>query len=142
MSVTSAPDGTSADFARCLLEVAHVHEIPPRRARIGAWPDWLPADSSVRSGVERLGIDGLWEHQTAAASALAAGRHVVLTTGTASGKSLAYLLPIAADEISTTGLAPDRRGTTERSPLIEGSVRWRRRPATSLLPGPDQGAGA
>ena len=34
-----------------------------------------------------------WEHQVAAAELAHAGRHVVLATGTASGKSLAYQLP-------------------------------------------------
>ena len=34
-----------------------------------------------------------WQHQAAAADAPHAGQHVVLATGTASGKSLAYQLP-------------------------------------------------
>lgn len=126
----------SGDPAQSLLRVSHVHETAPRPGRIGGWPDWLPAGSAVRSGVERLGITGLWEHQIAAASALAAGRHVVLTTGTASGKSMAYLLPIAADETSSVQLGRHRGDPTEGTPLIEGSVRWRRRRATSLYLAP------
>ena len=59
----------------------------------------------------------------AAADALTAGRHVVLTTGTASGKSLAYLLPAATAAVGT-GRAEDE------------TVRWRRRPATSLYLAP------
>ena len=47
--------------------------------------------------MERLaarGIDGLWTHQAAAIDALHDGGHVVVATGTASGKSLCYQLPI------------------------------------------------
>ncbi len=40
------------------------------------------------------GIEAMWSHQLAAANLAHDGRHVVLSTGTASGKSLAYQLPI------------------------------------------------
>ncbi|EHI13197.1 ATP-dependent rna helicase, dead/deah box family protein [Mycolicibacterium thermoresistibile ATCC 19527] len=40
------------------------------------------------------GITEPWEHQAVAADLAHSGRHVVLSTGTASGKSLAYQLPI------------------------------------------------
>src|SRR6202022_993893 len=40
------------------------------------------------------GIEALWSHQLAAANLAHDGRHVVLSTGTVSGKSLAYQLPI------------------------------------------------
>lgn len=46
--------------------------------------------------VERFrtaGIQAPWEHQTAAAELAYAGESVIIATGTASGKSLAYLLP-------------------------------------------------
>ncbi|GAA4329088.1 DEAD/DEAH box helicase [Actinomadura luteofluorescens] len=46
--------------------------------------------------MERLaaaGIPSPWEHQSAAAEHARAGRSVIIATGTASGKSLAYLLP-------------------------------------------------
>ena len=36
----------------------------------------------------------MWRHQAAAAEALFGGRHTALATGTASGKSLGYLLPV------------------------------------------------
>ncbi len=40
------------------------------------------------------GVTDPWLHQVAAMEAAHAGRHVILTTGTASGKSLGYLLPV------------------------------------------------
>lgn len=48
----------------------------------------------LRSCLIRNGITALWEHQARAVDALRSGRSIVLTTGTASGKSLAYQLPI------------------------------------------------
>ncbi|OLT27921.1 helicase [Actinomadura sp. CNU-125] len=59
--------------------------------------------------MERLaaaGIDAPWEHQAAAAEHARAGRSVIIATGTASGKSLAYLLP-AVDAVYDE----DREGT-------------------------------
>src|SRR5690606_22635019 len=55
------------------------------------WPDWVPADLVAALG-ER-GITRPWRHQVLAADAARAGRHVVIATGTASGKSLGYQLP-------------------------------------------------
>ncbi len=49
------------------------------------------------------GIAAPWSHQLAAAELAHDGRHVVVSTGTASGKSLAYQLPIL------TALAEDRQ---------------------------------
>ncbi|MGV7637209.1 DEAD/DEAH box helicase, partial [Mycobacterium kansasii] len=46
-----------------------------------------------------------WRHQAEAAEHARAGRHVVISTGTASGKSLAYQLPVLA------ALAEDPRAT-------------------------------
>src|SRR5207237_1104521 len=47
----------------------------------------------VREALERSGVPEPWTHQCAAADLAHAGRHVVISTGTASGKSLCYLLP-------------------------------------------------
>lgn len=120
------------------LDVRHVRELPRRMARYGPWPSWLTVDSPVRMAVESTGIDRLWAHQSVAADALATGRHVVLTTGTASGKSLAYLLPLAAAALgagpgqSNSDQSNSEQGNSERS----NSIRWRRRPATSLYLAP------
>src|SRR4029077_5772798 len=93
-----------ADFGRELLACAvdgtdphehplrHVADLPPRQGRPQAWPQWADPDV-VRAFVDR-GIEALWSHQLAAANLARDGRHVVLSTGTASGKSLAYQLPI------------------------------------------------
>ncbi len=70
----------------------HVTDLAPRHAQRRPWPQWAP-DAVVASYADR-GITGLWSHQLAAAELAHQGRHVVLSTGTASGKSLAYQLPI------------------------------------------------
>ncbi len=72
--------------------VTHIQSIPARAGRSAPWPEWVPALL-----IDRLSLAGVaspWEHQAAAASLAHAGHSVVVSTGTASGKSLAYLLPI------------------------------------------------
>jgi DEAD/DEAH box helicase domain-containing protein len=52
-----------------------------------------------------------WEHQVAAAEHARAGRHVIISTGTASGKSLGYLMPAVAavaDGGSVLYIAPSK----------------------------------
>jgi len=71
--------------------VTHVQRVPRRAGRGTDWPSW--ADPELTARWAAAGIAGPWEHQRAAAEHARAGRHVVLATGTASGKSLAYLLP-------------------------------------------------
>jgi DEAD/DEAH box helicase domain-containing protein len=55
------------------------------------WPSWAP--DALRTALEVQGIARPWAHQAAAAALAWSGSHVVLATGTASGKSLAYQLP-------------------------------------------------
>ncbi|OBI52590.1 DEAD/DEAH box helicase [Mycobacterium kyorinense] len=70
----------------------HVAELPPRDGRPYSWPQW--ADPEVVRAFTDRGISAPWSHQFEAAELAHAGRHVVVSTGTASGKSLAYQLPI------------------------------------------------
>jgi len=81
----------------------HVRELPERRASSVDWPDWV--SSSLREALGGCGVDRPWAHQVEAAEHARSGRHVVVATGTASGKSLAYQLPVL------TALAADRRAT-------------------------------
>ncbi|WP_046314792.1 DEAD/DEAH box helicase [Mycobacterium sp. UM_Kg1] len=70
----------------------HVANLPASSGRACGWPDW--ADPDVVAAFTERGIEALWSHQSAAADLAHAGRHVVISTGTASGKSLAYQLPV------------------------------------------------
>ncbi len=67
---------------------------PARSGRTADWPTWLPAE--VVAALRTAGIDAPWRHQVDAANAAFAGRHLMLATGTASGKSLGYLMPVLA----------------------------------------------
>lgn len=69
----------------------HVTVLPPRAAQFGTWPQWVDPDLVAR--LAQRGVASPWLHQQVAADAAWAGTHVVLATGTASGKSLAYQLP-------------------------------------------------
>ncbi|MEZ0341714.1 DEAD/DEAH box helicase [Mycobacterium sp. pV006] len=93
-----------ADFGRQLLACAldgtaagetplrHVADLPARQAAAVAWPRW--ADPDVVRAFHDRGVTALWSHQSTAAQLARDGRHVVVSTGTASGKSLAFQLPI------------------------------------------------
>lgn len=83
-----AVEGTAVDEH----PLRHVADLAPRRARAQPWPHW--ADPDVVRAFRDRGVEALWSHQLAAADLAHDGRHVVLSTGTASGKSLAYQLPI------------------------------------------------
>ncbi|WP_250029179.1 DEAD/DEAH box helicase [Paractinoplanes maris] len=72
--------------------ITHVEQIPAREGRTAPWPDWAARD--VIAALNEHGIAQPWEHQATAASLAAGGTHVVVATGTASGKSLAYQLPM------------------------------------------------
>ena len=86
--LAAALAGTAADEH----PLRHVAELPPRSGRPHGWPAWAEPDV-VRAFTDR-GVSSPWSHQAAAAELAHAGRHVVVSTGTASGKSLAYQLPV------------------------------------------------
>jgi DEAD/DEAH box helicase domain-containing protein len=82
----------SATVADSLLqgeELAHRSEEPARDARTGPVP--LGLDPRVR---DAIGVESLYLHQLAAWEAAARGENLVVTTGTASGKTLAFNLPV------------------------------------------------
>ncbi len=68
--------------------------IPARAAMTHPFPDDLPAP--LREALSRLGILSLYSHQFQAWQYARRGQNVVLATGTASGKTLAYNLPVLA----------------------------------------------
>lgn len=63
------------------------------------------------SAIGQAGIDHPWTHQAAAAEHALDGESVVISTGTASGKSLAYLAPVLSTLLDGSH-APNGRGTT------------------------------
>ncbi len=97
--------------------------IPPRPAQTHPFPDDLPATlGKVLSG---RGINFLYSHQMQAWDHANAGKNLVIATGTASGKTLAYNLPVIASIMDdsaaralylfpTKALAQDQLAALER----------------------------
>ena len=83
-------------------ELAHVERIAPRPARTSA------VDGKLASVVEAhfpLVTGGLWSHQASAIQAISDHNSVVVATGTASGKSLCYQIPLASAALHSKGQA-------------------------------------
>jgi DEAD/DEAH box helicase domain-containing protein len=72
--------------------VTAVRRLPARQAEYGPFPDEF--DPVVREIFSDRGIDQLYTHQATAISHALAGRNVVITTPTASGKTLCYNAPV------------------------------------------------
>ncbi|PZG08184.1 DEAD/DEAH box helicase [Nonomuraea aridisoli] len=104
------------------------------------------------------GVTGLWPHQYEAADLAFRGRNVIISTGTASGKSLAYLTPAVASCLDggtilyltpTKALAADQlralrelRITQVRAACFDGDTpfeerTWVRQHANYVLTNPD-----
>ncbi len=91
--------------------VVALQHLPARRADTVALPDDLPAPLGDR--LRLTGIPSLYRHQVEARNHLRAGRHVVVATGTASGKSLCYQPPLLErllvdDKATALYLAPTK----------------------------------
>src|SRR3954466_8297457 len=87
-----APSVASWDDLLHGEEIAYLGTEPARAARLAPLPDEL--HPRVREALAAQGIAELYTHQRAAWDAAARGEHVVVTTGTASGKTLAFNLPV------------------------------------------------
>lgn len=76
-------------------QITHVQTLAAQEAVTSPWPEW--AHPRVVEAYQFLGVDQPYRHQVEAADAAHSSpgnRHVILATGTASGKSLAYQLPV------------------------------------------------
>jgi len=92
--------------------IRHHHHRPATVGATADFPDWV--GQPVREALAGIGVTRLWEHQAIAAGAAFEGRHVALATGTASGKTLGYLLPVlAATAESRLGFDVAQRGPLE-----------------------------
>ena len=105
--------GTAPGDSPC----THVRELAGRTGRTEPWPEWVPAALTAR--LAEVGVAAPWSHQVEAASLAHAGESVVVATGTASGKSLAYHLPglsalLADDRARVLYLAPTKALTGDQ----------------------------
>ncbi|MDP3427621.1 MAG: DEAD/DEAH box helicase, partial [Humidesulfovibrio sp.] len=73
-------------------QVCHHRLVPGHEAEFAEprrpWP------KAIREVLAAKGIDALYSHQALAADLVRAGKHVVVATPTASGKTYAFQLPI------------------------------------------------
>lgn len=82
--ITSAPDYSG--------QLEHIEELPARSARTATPASPLP--KAVQGLLATHGAESLYTHQVEALEAARAGDDAVIVTGTASGKTLCYNLPI------------------------------------------------
>lgn len=84
-----------ADLSAPLMRrdcLTHIERMPARAGRRGTFPEWT--DPRLITHLAGRGVTAPWIHQEQAARLAHDGQDVVLATATASGKSLAYLLPV------------------------------------------------
>lgn len=139
-------------------QIVHVERIPPREAISGKPEHPLP--SQIKQRLADLGITELYGHQARAIDLVRQGKNVIVVTGTASGKSLCYNVPVleailenakntALYLFPTKALAQDQLrvlGEFDLAPLVSvtydgdtpGDERaWIRRNANVVLTNPD-----
>lgn len=118
-------------------QVAAVRRLEARKGRYRTTTSPLP--SELLGVLEAAGIEQLYCHQAEAYDAVRAGENVVLCTGTASGKSLAYHLPVLAELVPNLdaralylfpakALAYDQLGSFQRM-IEQAGLQDRARPA-------------
>ncbi len=78
--------------ARNTHSLVRIEQIPPRRASYGKVS--RPVPEPLRRALAARGIERLYVHQAQAVEATRRGEDVVVVTGTASGKTLCYLIPV------------------------------------------------
>ena len=72
--------------------VTAIRRLPPRAAQFAPFPDGM--DDRLKEVLRTRGVDQLYTHQAVAIEHALAGRNVVITTPTASGKTLCYNAPV------------------------------------------------
>ena len=81
--------GRHSSFAR---QIVHVQMLPARAAEYSDVAGGL--SPAVEDALRMQGIEVLYRHQAEAIQQIRAGNHVVIVTGTASGKTLCYNVPV------------------------------------------------
>lgn len=129
-------------------QIAAMHTLDARPAQY-AEPS-LPMPAALRSLLARLGIERLYSHQAVAYDAARRRESLVVCSGTASGKSLCFHLPVMAELIDdpeatalylfpSKALAYDQLGTLERM-VVGGRPRRARAGGATARATPDDDA--
>lgn len=115
-------------------QILRVEELPEREPLYGSLPDGA-VDLRVLDALSEMGIERLYSHQAEAIEHVLNGRSVVVVTGTASGKTLCYNVPVVnsilADPLSTSlfiyptkALAQDQLRAINRFCESSGHIRF------------------
>ncbi|MFE1175160.1 DEAD/DEAH box helicase [Streptomyces sp. NPDC058773] len=89
--------------------ITHTEHLPPRIGSHADWPQQIRPE--VIDAIRSAGIERPWAHQARTSEHALRGESVVVATGTASGKSLAYLAPVLSTLLDGSE-APNGRGAT------------------------------
>ncbi|MBW8087391.1 DEAD/DEAH box helicase [Streptomyces hygroscopicus subsp. hygroscopicus] len=89
--------------------ITHTEHLPSRPGTHAQWPSAIRPE--VIDAIRAAGIERPWAHQARTAEHALRGESVVVATGTASGKSLAYLAPVLSTLLDGAE-EPSGRGTT------------------------------
>ena len=163
MPLATGEQPTSREGAARILRLGaqsgrltHVEHIPASEGRRADWPAWVPAQ--LTGALATVGVPAPWAHQVTAADHARSGRSVIISTGTASGKSVGYLLPALTGVLKgrtalyiapTRALAADQLRIVRslgipgvRAAVVDGDTpaaqrAWARAHASYLLTTPD-----
>lgn len=75
--------------------VTHIADLPAKEGQPAPWPQWAP--QWLLDALADRDINAPWTHQAHTAEFAHSGQHCVVATGTASGKSMGYLLPVLTE---------------------------------------------
>jgi len=114
-------------------QIVSVHEVPARPAVFAALGDGM--HHAVEHALRKQGIEQLYSHQPQAIEHVRSGGNVVIVTGTASGKTLCYNVPVVEALIDdslatmlyvypTKALAQDQLRAIGRFEMPERDVRF------------------
>ena len=139
-------------------QIVYEMTLPAKEPKFGTLKKPLPA--KLERKLNTLGLDKLYSHQTEAINLIREGKNVIVVTGTASGKSLCYNLPVLETILKdpkatalylfpTKALAQDQlralnqfKGQVLRAATYDGDTpgderAWVRRQANVVLSNPD-----
>lgn len=136
--------------------LTYLTQLAGREGQHANWPGWIPPE--IIAALAARGVAAPWLHQATAAELAASGQSVIISTGTASGKSLGYLLPALTGTLAggtalyiapTRALAADQARLVNslrlrgiRAAVVDGDTPWAERTrarsqANYLLTTPD-----
>ena len=82
-------------------QIAHIEHIPPRAANYAELDE--PLVTSLEDCLNTHGLLPLYTHQAEAVNTTRAGRNVIVSTSSASGKTLCYNIPVMEAILTNRG---------------------------------------